>query len=183
MKTSLCLCVLMSISFLTFIACDDKTLVKTDVCEHKPVLTLLEDSLLVELSYQKNTPIKGANFSLRLEKIQGDMSEDICKNYTSPEVLVFVKLIQGECEYLLNPFQFGRCPQHNLSTYHSSIATIYQGCKITDDINGYTWVMAYDNFIFSRHSLMPYAKTLEDLRKLEANPSGYTYKLWIKKRC
>ncbi len=179
MKTFLCLWLFTCLSFLTFISCKDE--IKTESCPPKAALTLSEDSLLVELPYQQTIPIKGGNFSLRLEKVQGDYSADVCQIYTYPEVLVFVKLIQGKCEYILNPFQFGRCLPYGGS--HSMVVPIYQGCKITDEIDGYTWVMAYDTMIFSRHSLLPYSKTREDSQKVLADPSVYTYKLWIKKRC
>lgn len=171
------------IVFFSVTACVDwgtkSDLNPTEVCDLKTSLLLSKDSTLIELPYGKTVPVDAGNFSLEVYKIEGDVSEDICSKLTYPEVRVFVKIIQNNCREDLNYFQFGRCPQYG----QPLILSPFKGCKISSDIIGYSWVMAYGNLLFSVNSLLPYAKTSDELKKLETAPSPYIFKIWIKKRC
>lgn len=151
----------------------------TDKCNFGKDIVFSKDSSFVELPYQKIVPVEGGNFSLELYKIEADVSEDICSKFTYPEVRVFVRVIYKDCREDLNYFRFGRCPQYG----HLLILPPFRGCKISSDITGYSWVMAYNNLIFSVNTLVPYLKTSQELKQLEVNPSGYVFKIWVKKRC
>lgn len=150
-----------------------------DKCNLAKVLVLSKDSSFVELPYQKIIPVEGANFSLELYKIEGDISEDLCNKVTYPEVRVFIRIIYEDCREDLNYFQFGRCPQYG----HTIIFPPFNGCKISPDIVGYSWVMSYNNLIFSVNTLAPYAKTSGELKQLSSNSSDYVFKVWVKKQC
>ena len=175
--------VITAIVFFSVTACADwgakSDLNPPEVCELKNGLLFSKDSILIELPYGKVVPVSYGNFSLEVYKIEGDVSEDICSKLTYPEVRVFVRIIQNNCREDLNYFQFGRCPQYG----QPLILAPFQGCKISSDIIGYSWVMAYGNLLFSVNSLLPYAKTSDELKKLETAPSPYIFKIWIKKRC
>ncbi len=171
------------IVFFSLTACVDggskSNLNPVEVCDLRKSLLFSKDSVLIELPYGKAVPVEAGNFSLEVYKIEGDVSEDICSKFTYPEVRVFVRITQNNCREDLNYFQFGRCPQYG----NQLILAPFKGCKISSDIIGYSWVMAYGNLIFSVNSLLPYAKTSTELKKIETAPSPYIFKIWIKKRC